>query len=356
MSEGRQPQHRNVCFTVNKDDRALLRLLDETHPTWQHVKYCIYQREMGSHEHFQGYMELTCGKTFAALHNLEGLEHAHFEKRRGTAKQAIHYCMKPVAGCECNICIEEVREPTYIEGPWVFGEPNAQGQRADLLEIQREIRQGASNKRIAEDHFPEWVRFGKAFKDYKRMSTVPRNFKTRVVLFIGPPGTGKSTLMKLLAAYLGSVYKATAKKGSGMYYDDYDNQDVMIIDEFNGSRMTPEAFNDLADEHEAVIPVHGNAGHQFNSKYLFIGSNYLPSQWWKNRNPAQLKQTTRRIDIVFKVGFKADFRLRTAIYDATTGTWIASSSLMAQVPVVQDEVPPPKDKEELWRDYEEIEK
>ena len=76
------------------------------------------------------------------------------------------------------------------------------------------------------------------------------------------------------------------------------------MDEFDGSRMKPTDFNELCDEHEYVLPVHGSAGHQMVSKYIFIGSNYLPKQWWKNRNPHQLRQTTRRIDAVFKVGFE----------------------------------------------------
>lgn len=148
------------------------------------------------------------------------------------------------------------------------------------------------------------MRYGKSIIDYKRRKTPKRNFKTKVFLFIGPAGTGKSTLMKTLGAYLGTVYRAPAKKGSGAYYDDYDGEEVTIIDEFDGDRMKPTTFNELADEHEFVLPVHGSAGHQFISKYLFIGSNYLPRQWWKNRNASQLRQTTRRIDVVFKVGFK----------------------------------------------------
>lgn len=303
MATDEGPRVRNICFTVNGDD---LRLLDPTHPTWRHVRFLIYQREVGTHEHFQGYLELDQQVSYATLHTFEGLEGAHFERRRGTAKQAAHYCCKPVEGCDCDMCRDEIRSPTKIEGPWSFGEMSAQGQRAELLEIKRELDRGMPLKRLKNSYFPEWVRFHKAFTEYRRGSTLPRDFKTRVVLFIGPPGVGKSTLMKRIALYLGSSYKVPAKKGSGLYFDDYDNQDVLILDEFSGNTCPPEFFNLIADEHECVLPVHGGAGHQFVSKYLFIGTNYHPKFWWKHRSPIQLRQTLRRIDIWLKVGFVHD--------------------------------------------------
>ena len=134
------------------------------------------------------------------------------------------------------------------------------------------------------------------------MITKPRDFKTAVFLFVGPPGRGKSTLMTHIAAKMGSVYRAPQAKGSGCYFDDYDGQDVFILDEFDGASMQPTMFNTLADRFECVLPVHGGAGHQMVSKVLFVGSNYIPKYWWRKRNANQLLQTTRRIDVIFKVG------------------------------------------------------
>lgn len=296
---------RNFVFTVNASDSEPLLLLDPQHESWQHVKYCIYQREMGTHEHFQGYIELDQGLSYDQLHNFEGLEGAHFERRRGTAKQAAHYCMKPVPGCECPSCAAERQVPTQLEGPFIFGELSHQGQRSELLEIQRELhRPEASLKRVAEDHFGEWVKFNKAFAEYRRKVVAqPRRTKTQVFLFVGPPGRGKSTMMRLIAerVYQSSFYKVPAPKGSGLYFDDYDHQPIMIIDEFDGDWMKPKFFNLLADEHECVLPVHGGAGHQMTSKLLLIGSNYSPKYWWKHRSPVQFAQTTRRIDVTFKM-------------------------------------------------------
>lgn len=292
-------------------------LLDPCHPTWKNVRYIIYQREIGTHEHFQGYLELSEQLTYEQLHAFEGLEGAHFEKRRGTAKQASHYCSKPVTSCDCSMCTEEAREPTKLEGPWVWGEMSHQGARNELLEIQRELDRGTSHKRIAKEHFPEWIRYQKSFVEYRRVTTEPRVKKTKTFLFVGPAGHGKSTLMKILARYIGSYWKAPHKKNSGLYFDGYDGQEVMIIDEFDGGTMPPTLFNEIADEHECTLPVHGAAGHQMVAKYLFIGTNYAPKFWWKKRSAHQLLQTTRRIDVVFKVGFT-----KGATIDRNPSSWV----------------------------------
>lgn len=300
----KEPKARNYMFTINfpaepREDGTLSwarmpRLLDPEQ--WPMCKYCIYSLELTVNEksktenfHFQGYLELNGTHRMTALHKLPGLETAHFEVRRGSQADAIKYCSKD--------------DETHLEGPFVWGEPARQGARSDLLEIQIKLDNRAPLTVIYRDHFASSARHGKFFKEYKRQVTTPRNFKTKCFLFVGPAGVGKSTLMKLIAARLGSVYKVPQKKGSGLYFDDYDGQDVMILDEMNGNKMPPEDFNSLVDEHEHVCTVHGGAGHQMVSKYLFIGSNYAPKFWWKKRTPAQLYQTTRRIDVVFKCGF-----------------------------------------------------
>jgi len=292
------PRVRNVVFTINAPAEEPMLLLDPRHPSWTHVKYLVYCREMGSHEHFQGYLELDTPQTYEALHAYEGLERARFDKRRGTAKQADHYCRKPVSGCECPHCDDERASPTHLEGPWDFGELSHQGARADLLEVKRELDRGTPLKRIADEFFPEWVRFGKSFTEFKRQHTAPRNFKSVCIVFVGPSGEGKSRTMFTLAPMLGSVFVTPAKKGSGLYFDDYDGQDVLLIDEFDGSNMPPTFFNLLVDRYQCTLPCHGGAGHQMVSKFVFIGTNYLPKFWWKKRSAVQVKQTMRRIEVL----------------------------------------------------------
>jgi len=320
------------CYmvTVFATEGVELRLLDPF--TWPHVTFFVYQRELcptSAREHFQCYMELDSQCRFSSLQDqCPGLESAHFEPRKGSQAQAVRYCVKPDVYKGSGI-----PDTTRIEGPWWFGEPKHQGQRADLLEVQRDIRSGQSNKRIAEDHFPEWVRFGKSFREYKRLTTKPRDFKTITILIVGPSGLGKSNFGTRLAKYLNVEgrcdelvncelpYDAVAnpvvrgitlndesplpyfmpEKSTGFWADDYDSESVYFIDEFGGDRCRPTFFNGLADRYPFVVPAHGSAGHQMVAKFLVICSNYAPKFWWKNRNADQLKQTTRRIDALIKL-------------------------------------------------------
>lgn len=290
---------RNVCFTYWIPDEEVRdlswRLLDMS--LWPDVAYAIYSLEDGKNPggersglHFQGYIEFIGQKRITWMHeNLEGISGAHFEQRRGTQDQARAYCMK---------------DDTHVEGPWEVGEMRVQGKRNDLVDIKRKIDEMQPVNDLYDEHFSSMIRYKRQFVEYKRIRTPKRDFKTQCWLFVGPPGHGKSTMMTILARMLGRVYFQPFKKGSGLYFDDYDGEDVMIIDEFDGDVMPPKFFNYIADEHPAVLPVHGGAGHQMVSKYLFIGSNYTPRMWWKKRNASQLRQTTRRIDVVFKFGFK----------------------------------------------------
>jgi len=329
-----------------------LRLLDPS--TWPHVTFFVYQRELcprTAREHFQCYMELDGAVRFSSLQSsCEGLETAHFESRKGTQIQAIAYAVKPDVYKGCTLFIDDA---TRIEGPWWFGEPKHQGQRADLITIQREIREGVSNKRIADEFFPEWVRFGKSFKEYKRLSTRQRDFKTITILICGPSGLGKSRFGHLLSRYLAqegrcdelkfpelrydkdinpvvrgislsddsSMPYVLPEKHTGFWADDYDSESVFFIDEFGGHRCTPTFFNGLADRYPFVVPVHGSAGHQMVARYLVICTNYAPKYWWKNRNADQLRQTTRRIDVLIKM-IPTRAARPTVVYDPVTQQFI----------------------------------
>lgn len=303
LPEGVLKPARNYMFTCNytleegpngqprwKDGR-MPRLLDPS--LWPFAKYVVYQLELGKENgthHFQGYMELNGVHNYTEIHRLPGLEGCWLAVRKGQQQDARRYCTK-------------TDDPTFLDGPWEWGTPAKQGARSDLLDIQLKLDNGVSMKQIAQDHFASWNRHGRSFKEYKRINTKPRNFKTIVWLIIGPSGRGKSNFADSMARAIGPTYKVPPKKGSGMYFDDYDGQPCMILEEMNGDKMTPEFFNEFVDKYECVIPSHGAAGHQMIAKHLFITTNYHPKYWWKKRNADQIYQTTRRINIVWKMGF-----------------------------------------------------
>lgn len=276
---------RNWCFTRHwPDTDEGLALLDPTH--WEHATFLTYQLEISpttNKLHYQGYLELDSLQRLSHVQKFEGLEGAHFEPRRGSQQEAIDYVHK---------------EESKVDGPWSCGEPKNQGERTDLASVRKRLRQGATQLEIADEFFGQWVRYNKAFSTYSRLIAKPRDFKSIVILVVGPAGVGKSRFAHSLVKYLGPHYKLPDKH-TGFWCDDYSQQPVFFIDEMDGDRMRPKTFNELCDRYECILPAHGGVGHQFTSRYVVIVSNYLPKYWWRKRNAEQVRQTTRRIDIVF---------------------------------------------------------
>lgn len=75
--------------------------------------------------------------------------------------------------------------------------------------IQRELNDGASIGRIAMDHFPEYIRFHKAFGEYRNLRCERRNWEMDVQIYVGYTGCGKpAELMTCMG--IASTSSATA--------------------------------------------------------------------------------------------------------------------------------------------------
>lgn len=272
---------RRVFFTVNNPEG----LLDFDAFGKKGCTFLLYQKEKGEEKgtpHYQGVMLFSKQMRLSALKKLPGMAGAHFE--------VVHDLQASIAYCK--------KESTRIDGPWEHGALPEQGKRSDLTAVKKDLDQGMPLASIAQVHFAPFVRYHRSFALYKRLMTPPRNFKTVCILLVGPSGVGKSRTAHCLASYLSGndVFFVAQPKGSGLYFDDYAGQETMIIDEMDGATMTPTTFNALVDRYPHTLPAHGSAGQQMVSKYLIITSNYLPKYWWKKRSPAQIEQTTRRIE------------------------------------------------------------
>jgi len=197
---------------------------------------------------------------------------------RGSAKENQTYCGKDGA-------------------PYMFGEPQSPGTRTDVLAVKEDQDNGMPLVDLWENHYAFMIRSHKAAAVYASLRSPVRKWKTKCMLLVGPSNMQKSALATILAPYFGnSTYRIPAKKGSGLYFDGYIGQEVAILDEMDGNRMTPTDFNQLVDEYEHSVPIHGGANTNWCPRVLIITSNYLPRYWWKNRNAAQVFQTTRRIE------------------------------------------------------------
>ncbi len=130
---------------------------------------------------------------------------------------------------------------------------------------------------ISEDFFSDYCRYNRAFTSYKRLHAPKRNWPMEVITLFGPTGTGKTHWV--YATYGDDLYSVPCSKSSGTYWDDYDGETTVLIDEMYGKRFTHSFLLRLLDKYPFTVPVHGSSV-QFCSKRIVMTSNSHPSLWY----------------------------------------------------------------------------
>lgn len=252
---------RNWCFTLNNptlEESESLHLLSLEYPD---IRYLVFQLEEGAEgtTHIQGYLELKQPYRFTRLKSMIS-QRVHLEKRRGTRTQARLYCMK---------------EETRVDGPYEYGEwvPEEQPSARTQREIRELVSQGAREEEIWDKHFGWMARYYRGFREYIRIRTPPRDFKTRLIVLYGPTGTGKS---RWAMENLTDLYW----KPRGEWWDGYTGEASAIMDDFYGWVPYDQLLR-LGDRYPLLVPTKGSFVH-FRARTLAITSNKLPADWYTN--------------------------------------------------------------------------
>ncbi|KAM3726651.1 Replication-associated protein [Dirofilaria immitis] len=103
----------------------------------------------------------------------------------------------------------------------------------------------------------------------------------------GDPGIGKTSFATKISK---SFFTKTAN--TEKWWDGYENQEVVILDDFYGWLSSAELFN-LADSKPYYVQIKGGFI-KFNSKVIVITSNKIPEHWWKRQT--LLKYDMRAFD------------------------------------------------------------
>lgn len=258
---------RNWVFTINNPDTDVCVVgegpLDSLLREQSNVRYAVYQLERGNDSnvvHAQGYLVLSSPRGHRWVCDTLG-GRAHVEPRRGTHAEAKAYCTKA---------------DTRQEGPWEIGiEPAPeQGKRTDLETIKRKLDEGKSELTVAEEHFGSWCRYNKAFERYRQLKAPKRTFVPQVVLYIGPPGVGKSMSVRQNSP------DAYWKQPGTAWYDLYDGVSDIVLDDFSGQMPMIDLLR-LLDAYPLLLQVKGgqvNCG----AKRIWITSNIEPKDWYKS--------------------------------------------------------------------------
>lgn len=281
----KNPPSRWFCFTINNptiaDDAELTSLAAQS------VYLCYAQEHFEDPlltPHYQGYVELSKPQRFTWLRGI--ITRAHIEPRRGSRTQARDYCFK-----ECSEPIEH--------GTW---QADRQGQRNDLVTVQRELDMNVPMVTIAQNHFGTWVRNRNSFSAYLNLiRPARRDWKTKVIVFYGPPGTGKT---RLVYHKCPDVHDMHYENG---FWSPYNQQENVLIDDFDDTIMSRNSFLKLTDRYPMKLRIlHGWA--EWVPRTIYITSNYSPTEWYGG-DPAILRRIDSSLHTIGNEGYSEKRRL-----------------------------------------------
>lgn len=234
--------------------------------TWSGIKFCRWQLELcpsTERLHLQGAVWFTSKRTLA------GLRH-HFPR--------VHWePMMSQQGSLDYTCKEETR----VEGPWEIGTPPSQGKRTDWIALKQDLDKGVSLVEVSQQHFPLFIRYSTGIQKYHllRHSRFIRG-RPEILIVYGDSGLGKTRTVR--EAFPNAYWLEQPPKNSALWFDGYNGESTIIIDEFFGW-ISYNALKRLLDYGQVKVKVHGGMVPLFAHKWVFT-SNTHPSNWYPKVN------------------------------------------------------------------------
>lgn len=278
---------------------------DAGFPTFddQHMRGIVFQLERGGNSgyyHYQIYMEYSLHQRFSRVKTDFGTT-AHIDIARGTRKQCFLYCTK---------------EDTRVAGPWTAGIDlslgGGQGSRTDLAEAKESLDRGISMAQFANDHFGTFIRYPRAVHRYREYVQPKRSWKPHVLIFYGPTGSGKSRAAFERAAQNGPYYSKPRPTGGSNWWDGYEGEHTVILDDFRSARWYYDELLQLFDRYPLLTPFKGGYVSQQAREYIITTTEH-PHTWYEAENhlpygyagPTRMPgELLRRVDHIVK--FEAD--------------------------------------------------
>lgn len=201
------------------------------------------------------------------------------EYARGSISQSVTYCMK--------------EDPN----PTIFGvQPPDQkpGKRSDLEQVYEQISSGATSKQIMQDDFPTWARNYKAIEKAIELSYEPKLYRPdlKVIYKYGETGLGK-TYDTTQTEYPGCYVKPV---GKGLWFDNYEHEEVVLIDEFRGQWPLSDVLQ-ILDNLSPLVERKGSHV-RLDANTLVLCSNDHPSTMYESHKEGSRKAFLRRLAII----------------------------------------------------------
>lgn len=269
-------------------------------PFIDQMVYIIFQLEQGVEErsHLQGFVQFNGPKALAFVKRAIGNE-AHCEVAHDV-KASIDYCSK---------------EDTRVKGPWSRGTQPAMkpGKRNDLLDMHEAIKAGTSQLALIEGN-PKLLKFERCIKYDLFLQLEAKSDRqvagVNVTVLWGDAGSGK-TQYAINHLVHGSYYKldCTGVRNGNLWFDGYEGQDTLIIDDFDEEVCGVSFLKQLLDVYRHRICLKG--GHTWACwHYVLMTSNTHPADWWPFTTVVQKEALKRRIHTILHCTIGYVYRLQ----------------------------------------------
>jgi hypothetical protein len=250
----------------------------------------------GGYRHWAIFIEFKSQKSRGFIKEMFGDQTIHIEERYSTnPKTCRDYVMKT---------------STHIPGPnnrFEIGVMSSQGHRSDLDKARDDIKGGMTMADVAESNFSVFARHSNALRQYKafqdrRHGESERDI--RVVVYWGKPGTGKTrSAMDEGAALSGGLKPFKVRipnKGQKMWFDGYEGEPVLVIDDFSGHNYSITEMCHMFDRYVLQLDV------KFSHSYakwttVFVTSNIPPEDWTDLGQPIDKRQRKALMRRIHKV-------------------------------------------------------
>lgn len=327
---------RSAVFTVSKKANPDWDP-EENREEWEEsedVRYiCGQWEKKDDYIHFQGYVQFLCKigsrKKIQVLLKFKGW----CDNARGNLRENQNYTSKEDLDGKGN---RMENTEVFTCGSPVDCDGNGKGsERSDLNHIHKMIKNGKSMFDVANEKFGTWsknYRSLQLFKDMTDKRKCPHWRKVICKCYYGDAGAGKSkqALMEALKE-IGDTpyYRPVYRQGGSLWFNNYENEKILILDEFYG-QLSWSYFLQILDGFKMEVEKKGGSVWSMWEK-IYITANVHPSEWYPNVPEQSKVGLARRFDeLIHFTTSKTPQQWRKAKH-------IHNGVLQTQKPLVQDE-------------------
>lgn len=250
------------------------------------IRYASFQLELSpsGRLHLQAYFEFYDALRISQVKARLNDNTLHSEKRKGTREQARDYTMKDDSPWYETNYPEWNEHGGRIPGttPVTLGAfRSKQGQRTDMDQVTDLIKDGASELDLFESCPSQYLKYSTGIRRARALYARKRCNKYKPIdvhVIYGPTRSGKTRFVYdrhgPQNVYI-PTYSASANK---FWFDGYDGQKVLLINEFYGQART-SVMQELLDHYRIQVETKGGTTVS-NWDHIYITSNCHPDDWY----------------------------------------------------------------------------